>query len=121
MRIRIPRSPVTTEYLSVNNLELTSGSFFSAEEYQRGAKVAVLGPNVAETLFGETSPVGQKMRMGTIIVTVIGVLESKGGMMNSSDDAVFIPLTTLHQAVAQTRTAQGETVVSGVLAAAPKP
>jgi putative ABC transport system permease protein len=105
---------VTTEYLSVNNLELTSGSFFSAEEYQRGAKVAVLGPNVAETLFGETSPVGQKMRMGTIIVTVIGVLESKGGMMNSSDDAVFIPLTALYQTVAKTRTAQGETVVSSI-------
>jgi len=114
VRIRIPRSPVTTEYLSVNNLELTSGSFFSAEEYQRGAKVAVLGPNVAETLFGETSPVGQKMRMGTIIVTVIGVLESKGGMMNSSDDAVFIPLTALYQTVAKTRTAQGETVVSSI-------
>jgi len=105
---------VTTEYLSVNNLELTSGSFFSAEEYQRGAKVAVLGPNVAETLFGETSPVGQKMRMGTIIVTVIGVLESKGGMMNSSDDAVFIPLTALYQTVAKARTAQGETVVSSI-------
>jgi putative ABC transport system permease protein len=105
---------VTTEYFSVNNLELTSGSFFSAEEYQRGAKVAVLGSNVAETLFGETSPVGQKMRMGTIIVTVIGVLESKGGMMNSSDDAVFIPLTALYQTVAKTRTAQGETVVSSI-------
>jgi len=35
-------------------------------------------------------------------------------MMNSSDDTVFIPLTTLHQAVAQTRTAQGESVVSSI-------
>jgi putative ABC transport system permease protein len=76
--------------------------------------VNLLVINVAETLFGEASPVGQKMRMGSMIVTVIGVLESKGGTMNSSDDAVFIPLTTLHQAVAQTRTAQGETVVSSI-------
>jgi len=105
---------VTTDYPSVNNLKVASGSFFSDEEYQRGANVVVLGSTVAETLFGETSPVGQKMRMGSMIVTVIGVLESKGGMMNSSDDAVFIPLTTLHQAVAQTRTAQGETVVSSI-------
>jgi putative ABC transport system permease protein len=107
-------SGVTPEYPEVNNLKVASGSFFSDEEYQRGAKVTVLGSTVAETLFGEASPVGQKMRMGTMIVTVIGVLESKGGMMNSSDDAVFIPLTTLHQAVAQTRTAQGETVVSSI-------
>jgi putative ABC transport system permease protein len=107
-------SGVTTEYFSVNNLKIASGAFFSEQDYERGAKIAVLGSNVAETLFGEASPIGQKMRMGSMIVTVIGVLESKGGMMNSSDDAVFIPLTALHQAVAQTRTAQGETVVSSI-------
>jgi putative ABC transport system permease protein len=105
---------VTPAYLDVNNLKVSSGSFFSEEEYQRGAKIAVLGSNVAETLFGSTSPLGQQMRMGSMIVTVTGVLESKGGMMNSSDDAVFIPLKTLQQAVTQTRTAQGETVVSSI-------
>jgi putative ABC transport system permease protein len=104
----------TQEYMVINNLEVAIGSFFSEAEYQRSAKVAVIGPNVAETLFGETSPIGQKMRMGSIIVTVIGVLESKGGMMNSSDDAVFIPLTALQQTVSQSRTAQGEHVVSSI-------
>jgi len=103
---------LTTEYMTVNNLKLSSGSFFSAEEYQRGAKVAVLGSNVKETLFGDTDPIGQRMRMGSIIVTVIGVLESKGGGMNSPDDAVFIPLTAMQQTVAQPRTNQGEKVVS---------
>jgi putative ABC transport system permease protein len=107
----------TPEYMSVNNLKIASGAFFSEQEYERGAKVAVLGSSVAETLFGEVSPVGQKMRMGSIIVTVIGVLESKGGMMNSPDDAVLIPLTALQQAVAQTRTAQGEKVVSSITVA----
>ena len=105
---------VTTEYFSVNNLNIASGAFFSEQEYERGAKVAVLGSSVAETLFGEASPIGQKMRMGSIIVTVIGVLESKGGGFNSLDDAVLIPLTALQQTVAQTRTAQGETVVSSI-------
>jgi putative ABC transport system permease protein len=105
---------VTISYTEVNNLKFASGSFFSAEEYQRGAKVAVLGSSVAETLFGETSPVGQKMRMGTMIVTVIGVLESKGAGFNSPDSAVFIPLTAMQQAVSQPRTAQGEKVVSSI-------
>jgi putative ABC transport system permease protein len=107
-------SGVTTEYFSINNLKIASGALFSEQDYERGAKVAVLGSSVAETLFGSTSPVGQKMRMGTIIVTVIGVLESKGGMFNSSDDAIFIPLTAMQQAVAQPRTAQGEKVVSSI-------
>jgi len=74
----------------------------------------VLGSNVAETLFPNTSPIGQQMRMGTIIVRVIGVLESKGGMFNSPDDAIFIPLTAMQQAVSQPRTPQGEKVVSSI-------
>jgi putative ABC transport system permease protein len=105
---------VTTEYFSVNNLETASGTSFSEQEYERGAKVAVLGSSVAETLFGEASPVGQKMRMGSIVVTVIGVLESKGAGFSSPDEAVLIPLTALQQTVAQTRTAQGERVVSSI-------
>jgi putative ABC transport system permease protein len=105
---------VTPEYMQVNNLEIANGAFFTEYDYQRGSKVAVLGSSVAETLFGEVSPVGQKMRMGSIIVRVIGVLESKGGGFNSADDAVLIPLTALQQAVAQTRTAQGERVVSSI-------
>jgi putative ABC transport system permease protein len=104
----------TPEYMEINNLKIAAGSFFSEAEYENGTKVAVIGSNVAETLFGETSPIGQKMRMGNIIVTVIGVLESKGGMMNSSDDGVFIPLTALQQTVAQTRTTRGEHVVSSI-------
>ena len=104
----------TPEYMSVANLKLASGAFFLEQQYERGAKVAVLGSDVAETLFGSVSPVGQKMRMGTIVVTVIGVVESKGTGFNSPDDAVIIPLTALQQTVALTRTAQGEKVVSSI-------
>jgi putative ABC transport system permease protein len=104
----------TPEYMGINNLEIASGSFFTEYDYQRGAKVAVLGSNVAETLFGNTDPIGQQMRMGTIVVRVIGVLESKEGMFGSSDDAIFIPLTAMQQTVAQPRTAQGESVISSV-------
>ncbi|MFA5308667.1 MAG: ABC transporter permease [Dehalococcoidales bacterium] len=105
---------VTSSYLVVNNLAVAGGSFFTDAEYQRGAKVAVLGAGVATTLYPDTSPIGQKLRMGNLIVTVIGVLESKEGTMSSYDDSVLIPLTTLHQAVAETKTTQGETTVSSI-------
>jgi len=106
---------VTTEYMQVNNLEVASGAFFTEYDYQHGTKVAVLGSNVAETLFGDTSPVGQQIRMGSIIVRVISVLESKGQTFGfSPDDAVLIPLTVMQQTVAQPRTAQGERVVSSI-------
>ena len=105
----------TPEYMSLNNLEIASGAFFTEYDYQQGRKVAVLGSNVAETLFEGTNPVGQQIRMGSIIVTVTGVLESKGGGMGmSADDAIYIPLTALQQTVAQTRTSRGEKVVSSI-------
>ena len=107
---------VTPEYWEVYGREIASGAFFYEGEYQRSTKVAVIGPNVAETLFGTTTPVGQRMRMGSIIVTVIGILESEeGGFPGmSSDDAIYIPLTAMQQAVAQPRNAQGEKVVSSI-------
>jgi putative ABC transport system permease protein len=105
---------IPPEYMQAYNLNLADGAFISEYDYQRGAKVAVLGSNVAETLFEGTDPVGQQMRMGSNIVRVIGVLESKGGMMSSSDNAILIPLTALQQMVAQPRTSQGERVVSSI-------
>jgi len=105
---------VTPEYMSVNNLELADGTFFAEYDYQRGVKVVVLGSNVKETLFGDTNPIGQQIRMGKIIVRVIGILESKGAMWGSSDDAIYVPLTAMQQTVAQPRTAQGERLVSSI-------
>jgi putative ABC transport system permease protein len=102
----------TPDYMQVANLKIASGAFFTEYDYERGSKVAVIGSDIKETLFGDAAPVGQQVRMGSIIVRVVGVLESKEGGLTSSDDAVIIPLTTLQQAVAQRRTAQGERVVS---------
>jgi len=104
----------TPEYMQTNNLNILNGAFFSDYEYQRSAKVAVLGSGVKETLFGDTDPIGQQVRMGNIIVHVVGVLESKGAMWGSTDDAILIPLTTMQQTVAQPRTAKGDRVVSSI-------
>ena len=109
--VRAQVSGVTPEHMQVNNLEIAHGAFFTEYDYQRGAKVAVLGSNVKETLFGDADPIGQQMRMGGIVVRVIGVLEGKEAMEGSPDDNIFIPLTTFQQTVYQPRTAQGDHVV----------
>jgi putative ABC transport system permease protein len=103
----------TPDYLEVNNVEVASGTFFTDYDYQRGAKVVVLGANVKETLFGDSDPIGEQMRMGSNIVRVVGVLELQD-MMMGPDDSIFIPLTAMQQMVAQPRTAQGERVVSSI-------
>ena len=106
---------VTTGYQETNNLKIAEGAFISDYDYQRGAKVAVVGSNVKDTLFAGDDPLGQQIRMGNYVVYVTGVLESKGlSMVGSADDAILIPLTALQQMSAQTRTSRGDHVVSSI-------
>ncbi len=112
MRARV--TGITPEYQQAYNLELADGAFISDYEYQRSTRVAVLGPNVKDTLFEDNDPLGQRIRLGTNIVRVIGVLESKGASMLSTDDVILVPLTALQQMAAQPRTSRGERVVTTI-------
>jgi putative ABC transport system permease protein len=105
---------VTPDYQPVSNLSVGSGAFFSEFEYERTEAVAVLGANVKDTLFPDSNPVGQSLRLGGISVRVIGVLNSAGTMIGSPDDSVYIPLTLMQEDIAEPRTAQGGHVVSSI-------
>jgi putative ABC transport system permease protein len=108
------------DYQTMNNLIIASGSFFTEVQYEHGAKVVVLGSEVATTIFPDTtiSPVGQKIRLGTqVIATVVGVLESKGGSFNSVDNNVIIPLTLMQKSIAQSKNTKGEKTVSSIVVA----
>lgn len=87
---------VQSNYASVHNVSLTSGSFISQSEVDAQRKVAVLGPQVVSDLFGEgANPIGQTIRIDKIAFTVIGVTESKGGAgFSNPDDMVLVPLST---------------------------
>jgi putative ABC transport system permease protein len=56
--------------------------------------VAVLGSQTAEDLFGGLSPIDKIISIDGTKFKVVGVLESKGSGMGSSDSAVLIPLET---------------------------
>lgn len=89
----------TPDYVSVRNVALDSGVFFSDEHNRRLAKVAVLGPDVVEALFPDFGDViGQKIGINGIDFTVIGTTISKGGTgFGSDDDVIFVPLRTVVQ------------------------
>lgn len=89
---------VTTEYPSVRNVKIADGIFISESHERSLAKVAVLGPDVVEELFPGTSPMGKKIRVGQVDFTVIGVTMARGGTgFGSSDDVVYIPVSTAQQ------------------------
>ena len=106
----------TAAYRLTFNLEMQYGAFFSDYDYDRAAKVVVLGATVAEDLFGEgVNPVGQAVKLNNSIVRVIGVLKEKGAsMMGSVDDSAYVPLTFVQQTTAQQRTAQGDHIVNSI-------
>lgn len=86
----------TYDYTTIRNYTVEYGSWFTDTQQGNSARVAVLGPDTADTLFGAASTaVGQKIRISGQPFTVIGVTKSKGssGMMNT-DEAVYVPFET---------------------------
>lgn len=86
----------TPEYATIKSIEMDPGIFISEYHSKISAKVAVLGPDTRDDLFGEdVDPIGQSIRINGIDFKVIGVTKAKGGSgLSNSDDAVYIPFTT---------------------------
>ncbi len=84
------------DYFDIREWAIRHGRFFSNDEEQRGAKVAIVGITVVENLLGEVFPVGKIIRIKNVPFTIIGVLERKGQSPrgDDQDDAIFVPLKT---------------------------
>jgi putative ABC transport system permease protein len=91
-----PLIGVTPAYFQVRNVNLTEGEFITEEQVLGRASVVLLGPELAETLFGHADGItGETVRINGQPFRVIGVLESKGGgAFGSEDNQMIVPLTT---------------------------
>ena len=87
----------TEDYAKLSDLNVSEGRFWTAREYNERARVAVIGQTVATSLFGEESPIGQKIRINGDPFTVIGLLEAKGYSFMDQDDRILIPFTTVQE------------------------
>jgi len=87
---------LTPDYASVRNEEVSVGRFISQQDIDNHATVAVIGMDIVDELFDVTSDaLGSKLRIGNNLYQVVGVLESKGGSaFGSSDNQVYVPITT---------------------------
>ncbi len=86
----------TPEYLTVRSFDLAQGRFFSDLDVKRNGRVVILGAEIADNLFRQQSPIGEKVRIKNISFEVIGVMEAKGAFLNNNQDKnLYIPLTTM--------------------------
>jgi len=87
---------VTANFFPVRNFGVTRGYPFTAADVASNNHVAVIGSNLAKTLFGTyLNPIGKDIRLKNTTFRVVGVLEPKGtgpGGVNQ-DDLVLIPLS----------------------------
>jgi putative ABC transport system permease protein len=103
---------VTPEYFDARDWPTASGRVFNQEDVDGAAKVAILGQTVAQSLFGDTDPIGQIVRVKKLLCTVVGVLDSKGQNTfgQDQDDVIVIPLTTAKRKVLGVSLANARTV-----------
>ena len=89
------------DYTSVRNIILADGSFLNDAQVRSMGRVAVLGPTVAQDLFGDGEVVGKTVRINKVNFKITGVLQPKGsaGFFNP-DDAVYVPLSTMQKILA---------------------
>ncbi len=86
----------TVDFPGVRDMTLAQGRYFTETELDRKTKVAVLGATLAKDLFGDSTAVGQVITVGTVKLTVIGVMEEKGSTGGSDyNSVVFIPITVV--------------------------
>lgn len=108
-------SGVSTDYLTIRQLNVEQGEMFTDNDIRTAAKVCVIGKTIVDNLFPDGSdPVGKVIRCNQIPFRVIGVLKSKGynSMGMDQDDVVLAPYSTVMKRLL------AQTYLSGVFASA---
>ncbi|KAI7256695.1 hypothetical protein KC345_g10944, partial [Hortaea werneckii] len=86
---------ITPAYEDVQDFHVQSGRFLLEIDTDYRQKVALIGTDTAEDLFGTDDPVGQKVQLNGSSFKIVGLLESKGSTSGgSSDEKILIPIST---------------------------
>ena len=85
---------VLPAYAKIVNQGVQSGRYIIDADVDNRSAVCVIGPDLAEDLFGNTNVVGNTLHIDGRKFKIVGVLESKGTSMGgSSDDSLILPFT----------------------------
>ena len=92
---------VTPDFMTIRDYSMLSGQFFTDQDVDAAAKVAVFGETVVRNLFGNNDPTGQVAIIKNVPFTVVGVLTPKGQSPSGQDqdDIILLPISTAKQKV----------------------
>jgi len=87
---------VTQDETVVYNTSIKEGNFISESDVDSSARVAVLGIDAADDLFGQENPIGKRIKIKKQNYRVIGILDRAGTrFFTNLDKGVYVPVTTL--------------------------
>ncbi len=85
---------VNEHFPLIRDHPMAAGRFFSHLHVRERLRVAVVGAELAETLFEGRNPIGQRLYAGGHRFTVIGVLAPRGkGLAGDIDELLVVPVT----------------------------
>jgi putative ABC transport system permease protein len=88
----------TPGYESARDYSIQYGKWFTSKQVKNKADVLVIGPTVAQELFGSADPVGENVEIDNTSFEIIGVTASKGSNGSTDlDDIAAAPISTVQE------------------------
>ena len=81
---------VDGSWFDIRNMGVSDGRLPSAQEYEMGTPVVVIGEETRKHFFPSVSPIGRELRIGRVPYTVIGIAEKQGSAFGMSLDKFVI-------------------------------
>jgi len=90
-----------SDFFIAQDWSFESGRTFSEGEVRSGSAVCVIGQTIKTVLFGPLDPIGERLRIGNVSCSVIGVLIGKGqsAMGTDQDNTVIVPLRAFQRRI----------------------
>ena len=86
------------DFLPCNNYSVKDGRYFTENELNTSANVAVIGMEVVNKLYPKENPIGKRVMLDKNEFLIIGVLESKGESFGQNQDGLaIIPITRMQE------------------------
>lgn len=85
-------------WMDILDINVEEGVMFTEEDIKQMSRVAVIGHNVKEELFGDSDAIGERVKIKDQNIKIIGVLPPIGvKMMMNIDDIITMPYTTVQK------------------------
>jgi putative ABC transport system permease protein len=99
------------DYSVANTHFIQDGRFLTDADLAHGARVCVIGVDVADALYPHRDPLGQVLTLNGRAYQVIGLFEKKGSFFGgSNDNFVTIPISAFDDQFPQVKNGGGDTI-----------